>query len=205
MTHIRDEHSRSLAESLRAGGHQITTCDSPDGHGPMACAALRGEPCPIETRPVDVALHVTTELAGTPSIEDEGILCALRQFIPLVVANYDTADPASTGDGFAPWAAAVCAPADVEKTLAWAAAAPLRIHIAAAAEAANAVLASKGVEAHFDAIVHRSNGQIQVGLEADGPVPDDVRRDAAVRAHDVIRQIDQRSPAVDVSATAPPE
>lgn len=205
MTQLRDERSQWVADTLRAGGHAVTTCDGDHGThgGTFASAALRGDDCPVDSRPVDLAVHVPEDPDAVPGIEDEGVLCALRQHIPLIVVADGAAAVAPEGAGYVSWAAAVCGPDTLESTLVEVAAAPLELHTTAATEAANDVLEAHGVDASYEAVVRRVHGRVHVELVADRAVPSDVAETAAVRAHDAVRLVDEKNLSVDVSTATP--
>lgn len=197
MTEIVTDRARTAVSLLEARGHEIVTCG--DGTDRLvACAALRGDPCPLETHSVDVALHVDREDAA--SLADEGVLCALRRFVPLVVA---TDDPGSPGEPFGRWATAVCDLDDLDATLAAAAAAPLPAHGVAAEKAANMVLASAGCAKSWTAVVRRDGRRLVVQLTSDVPVHAELCGRSAVRAEGALRLIDAVSHTIDVEIEAP--
>lgn len=197
MTEIVTDRARTAASLLEARGHEIVTCG--DGtERAVACAALRGDPCPLEAHNVDVALHVDREDAA--SLADEGVLCALRRFLPLVVA---TDDPASPGEPFGRWATSVCDLDELDATLAAAAAAPLRVHGAAAEQAANKVLASAGCAETWRAVVRRDGRRLVVELTSEAPVHPELCGRSAVRAEGAVRLIDAASHTIDVEIDAP--
>lgn len=199
MSHVRDAEARTVAGELRSHGHTVVTCDDESSVYAFCCAALRGDPCPIEFGHVDAVVHVTEDVATEPAITDEGVLCALRQHIPLVVVTEGGSVVTPPHTAFASWAAAVCGLARLEETLADVAGRPLELHSVAACEAANDVLAVHGIDASYDAEVRREGGHLHIDLVAAGEVPEAVAEAAAIRAHDAVRLVDDKNPAVDVS------
>jgi hypothetical protein len=127
MTELATDRARTAAALLETRAHEIVTCGD-DVPRTVTCAALRGGSCPLDRQTIDVVLHV--ERADGPGLADEGVVCALRRFVPLVVA---ARGQASAADPFVGWAAAVCDLDELEEALTEAAAAPLPAHSAAAA------------------------------------------------------------------------
>jgi len=201
MTQLRDDRARSVAVSLMERGHEVSTCAEGHDDSTFACAALRGDACPIDARPVDIAVHVPFDGNAEPGIEDEGVLCALRQHIPLVLVAEGPVPVLPDGDGFAPWAAAICEPSALEATLVQVLAEPLELHSVAATEAANDVLGTHGVPGDVVGSVRRVNGGLHVDLVVDKAVPQPVMEAAAVRAHDAVRLVDNDNRSVDVSVS----
>jgi hypothetical protein len=73
------------AVELEASGHAVARCHDP-GAPAFPCAGVeRG--CPIDTGPLDVALAVRSASAAEPSGGEQGVTCALRHRIPVVVAD----------------------------------------------------------------------------------------------------------------------
>src|SRR5919108_201791 len=101
--------ARMAAKELREAGHVVHTCHEPAATGP-SCVAMHDAPCPLEARPIDVAVDVRPVPLPMPRLDEEGVRCAIRRHIPLVVAGRVTANP------FRPWTTAQCAAADVVET-----------------------------------------------------------------------------------------
>ncbi|MGO8875788.1 MAG: hypothetical protein ACLQNG_08500 [Acidimicrobiales bacterium] len=198
MTEIATDRARTAAALLEAKGHVIVTCGDGVARS-VTCAALRGEPCPLERDKIDVALHI--EGADPPGLADEGVLCAIRHFLPLVVASRESG---VRSDPFGSWAAAVCDLDELSETLTAAASAPLPAHSLAAERAANAVLASAGCYTTWRAVVRRSGGRLRVELISETPVDRELCDRSAVRAEVAIREIDGVTPTIDVEIVAPP-
>ena len=197
MTELATDRARTAAALLEAKGHQVVTCGD-DVPRTVSCAALRGEACPLDAQSVDVALHV--EGSDPPGLADEGVLCALRRFVPLVVA---TRGHGSAADPFVDRAFLVCELDELERTLMQAAAAPLPAHSAAAARAANAVLASAGSVNSWQAVASRRGGRVRVELISDQPVDRETSSRSAVRAEGAIRELDTLTASIDVEIVAP--
>jgi hypothetical protein len=80
----------AAAAVLEAAGHEVVRCGPPDTHG-LACDGIGGH-CPLDAT-VDVAVVVhdrpTTELA----LGEAGVICALRDGVPLVLAGHAGPSP----------------------------------------------------------------------------------------------------------------
>ena len=77
---------------LEANGHAVVRCHEP-GAPAFPCAGLAGGGCPLEGDGVDVALTVRSAATGAPSPTEDGIACALRARVPVVVAGAGDANP----------------------------------------------------------------------------------------------------------------
>jgi len=92
------ESDRHVADSaiwsLRRAGHEIVRCHEED-LGAFPCNALcDGGSCPVEDdRGVDVALTVRGHAYGRPTAYEDGVSCALRRGVPLVVAGVTAMNP----------------------------------------------------------------------------------------------------------------
>ena len=106
------------ARVLREAGHDVYTCHESDDRG-FACGALRGRPCPLEEVPIDVAVDVRPYGLPMPRLNEEGVRCAARRHIPLVVAGAVEHNP------FRDWTTAEQAGVEVVAAAEAAAATPL--------------------------------------------------------------------------------
>ena len=177
--------SHASAELARAG-HTIESCHELRDLG-FACAALRGDGCPLEQKDIDVAVSVRTVDGPEPLPGDDGIFCALRHHVPVVVAGDVRAHPFLR---FSHWRSSPGEP--LRQTVETAARAELPEHSAAAtAEARRAA----GPDAL--ARVWRSHGGLRVHIEHAGP-----RRDrVSVRVAGVLRELDPYARSINVSAS----
>src|SRR5260221_7905069 len=83
---VEDWGIEQAAQALVGAGHRVLRCHEP-GEPAFPCNALRPDrTCPIVTG-FDVALTVRSRPAAVPAPGEMGVLCALRQGIPLVVAG----------------------------------------------------------------------------------------------------------------------
>ena len=81
---------------LQARGHSVVRCHDGRGRRVFPCSALvEGHQCPLENhRPrVDVALTVRHQASSLPAPLEDGIACALRAHVPVVVAGDVESNP----------------------------------------------------------------------------------------------------------------
>jgi hypothetical protein len=79
------------ASTLEAAGHEVHRCFGPDDTG-FPCVGMQGEPCPVE-RGVDVVFLHRAGATARPTPLEDGVLCALRDGVPLVEARSSVVDP----------------------------------------------------------------------------------------------------------------
>jgi hypothetical protein len=181
--------ARAAADDLVRHGHGVEVCH-PDGEA--ACVAMTGGRCPLDTAPVDAAVVVRSTPTPCPLPLEDGVACAARRGIPLVVAG----EPA--GHPFSDWAAAEEEGTSVAATVETVVAAPLpKLSMLATATLRHA-LATRGITGSSARVeVRRRHGGafaeiLGVGdLSPSSRAACGVRVAAAVRAHDPwVRNID---------------
>jgi hypothetical protein len=188
-------HDADAAErALAAAGHVVYRCHEP-GADPFPCAALAGKPCPVVERGVDVAVTVRSRSGDRPTLLEDGVACALRAHVPVVVAG-DVGVPTPYAD----WATEIAAPDEVVDACERAAAAPLRRHGAVATAELAVALRSGGFDpSHCRAEVHRTRGRLRVRLDP-GAVVDRTTADLAVRrVMAALRELDPTAAGIDIS------
>jgi hypothetical protein len=79
------------ASTLEAAGHEVHRCFGPDDTG-FPCAGMQGEPCPVELG-VDVVFLDRAGATARPTPLEDGVLCALRDGVPVVEARSSVVDP----------------------------------------------------------------------------------------------------------------
>ncbi len=77
---------------LQAAGHRVERCHEP-GARAFPCAALNPGRCPLEDGEIDVVLTVRARSHPRPSQLEDGVTCALRQHVPVVVAGRTNLNP----------------------------------------------------------------------------------------------------------------
>jgi hypothetical protein len=182
----------ATVEQLTNAGHRVFRCHEP-GKPDFPCRALAGEgPCPLSDPGVDVAVTVRAHPDTRPTPREDGVACALRARVPLVVAGRNMLNP------YEEWADEVVADGDVVAACERVVSTPSRDHSEVASDALReAVRRRAGSVGHADAVVWRDRSRLRVRLEGlddpDGSSRGLVAADvaAALRAFDAqISKID---------------
>lgn len=184
-----DRHgSDGVASTLAAAGHDVVRCTDTDASAFPCRGLIEGQSCPVD-RGVDVV--VTARCAPYPrrTAREDGVVCALRRHIPLVVTGGQVENP------FADWTTVEVAEGDdLAAACELAAAAPLRRH----SEIATAEVVRLVGDDTAGAVVHRRDGRCVVSLVLPESVGGDVAHDVAVRVADVVRAFDPTATNLDV-------
>ncbi|HZJ27086.1 MAG TPA: hypothetical protein VFF40_08780 [Acidimicrobiia bacterium] len=182
-------------DQLEAAGHDVVRCHERDGAA-FPCVGLdHHDRCPLNGTPVDVALTVRGDERWTTSELEDGVPCAIRSGVPLVVAGE------SGGSPYAPWTTATVHGDDVVSACDWAATAPLTRHSDAATASLRETLARHGVT-HAEAAgatVTRSRGRLCVRLTMPDSVAEDVAQLGATRAMAALRAMDPDAAGMDIT------
>ncbi len=183
--------AQSAVDDLEAAGHRVHWCHVPGG-APFPCAGLATDTCPLEREAIDVVLTVRRHVFPRPSTTEDGVVCALRRRIPVVVTGRTLLNPF---EDFG----AVPAEGDPVKACETVAAAPLSGH----GEVASRVLADlfelHGLpEESGDVVVRRVDGRLKATLRVSSSVPDSIRKVAAVRITGALRTYDPYVAGIDV-------
>lgn len=188
--------SADVAAYLAANGHVVHSCNSPGDTG-TACAALRGQRCPVERDAVDVAVVVPVDRMRPQGVAADGAKCAARRRIPMVVGtSHAEGDRWWCGDG---------TDGTLLGALDHAAHLPLQAHSDAATAMARTILDRHEVaSAQATVKVYRVNGRLRAEVDTGAPVSTDVVRVIAVRVPQAIRQIDPWAAGLDVMVSPPP-
>lgn len=79
---------------LEALGHQVKRCHQPDAEEQsFPCIGLASGHCPLEEDAIDVVLTVRGHSHLNPTPLEDGITCALRRRVPVVVAGLTDPNP----------------------------------------------------------------------------------------------------------------
>ena len=193
MPEARSATAAAAARALHRAGHSVVTCEVDEDR---RCAGLVGGRCPLERGPVDMALVVRPTATPERLPEEDGVLCAARRRIPLVVAGATARHP------YADLAAAEDDSDDVVTTIEAVHHLPLPDHTVAASVALNACLANHDLpDTRASARVYRRGGRLQARLRFRGRRPSQATvQAAAVRVAGAVRAIDPWADGIDVSA-----
>jgi hypothetical protein len=179
---------------LEAAGHRVLRCH--DGASPaFPCTALTDDGCPLRNTIVDVALTVRRRPRSQPAPQEDGVTCALRTHVPLVVAGATVLNPY---EDFA--TEIVDEPGDIVAACERAAAAPLRAHTRAALRALKTVFDKNDVgDTTARVVVYRLHGQLHVEVTSPEARPQPLQNIAAVQIVAALRALDPDARGIDVS------
>jgi hypothetical protein len=179
---------------LQAAGHRVERCHEVD-LPPFPCNALCGnESCPVESRGgVDVVVDYRAHPHPRPTGLEDGVTCAVRHHVPLVVAGTSALNP------FDRWTTAIATDDDIVEACERAARQPIeRLAAPARTEVRRRLGSRPALAARADVVVRRSprelNAVVSVPAEAaelDGPL--------AVAVAGVLRALDPYSSRVNVA------
>lgn len=183
--------SAAAAEDLARHGYEVVVCH-PDGA--ETCVALAGGRCPLDAAPVDAAVVVRPYAADSALPLEDGVYCAARRGIPLVVAGQPADHP------YGPWASAEEEGSSVGATVATVLASPLP-HLSVVATATlRRALASRGItDTPARVEVRRRHGGVAVELIGVGDLAGDAKAAASVRVAGAIRAEDTWVRSIDVT------
>jgi hypothetical protein len=193
---LESEHgaARRTRDELEARGHTVVGCHEP-GRAVFPCNAIAdGRSCPLDTTVVDVALVVRAVESPQPTTREDGVACAIRQHVPLVVAGATRLHP------YAEYAADV-----VEGTrravdaCEHVAAAPLPEHSSVAGQALHETLERRGVAASPRVTVLRRHGALVVHVTDAGDLDAEAKGMGSVRMMAALRALDPDARGIDVS------
>lgn len=178
---------------LRRGGHEVVHCR--DAHaGTFPCTALteRGS-CPFEASPVDVVVTARDRAWPRPSPLEDGAICGVHRFVPLVVHGTTVLEP------FERWAVAETTTDDeLLGAVTRAASAPLPEHGAVAGATMRDLLAAHDVADDGSvAEVRRVGGRLVVTL-ALSPAAEPHAAAMTVKILTALRTLDPYADGIDV-------
>jgi hypothetical protein len=184
---------RSVCDELRAAGHTVLRCHEP-GAAAFPCAAIAyGKTCPLEGRTVDVAVDVRKTPHPQASPLEDGVRCAIRSHVPVVVAGATALNP------YEEYATAVVDHVyDVVDACERAATAPLRGHGAAASRVLAEVMRTHGVEPSDATVaVTRDRGVLNVEVHGAELLDQQTKTIAAARIVGAVRALDRSATKID--------
>jgi hypothetical protein len=180
-------------EKLTARGHQVSRCHEP-GRPFFPCRALEGcEPCPLTEPGVDVAVTVRDHPGTLPSLGEDGVSCALRARVPLVVAGRVARNP------YEDWADEVVEDRDAAGACERVVAAPTRAHTHVAQLALRDTLRRRaGSAAGAEAAVWRDHRRLRVQLDGIDHLDGSVRGLVAAEVAAALRDFDAHTSGIDI-------
>jgi hypothetical protein len=178
---------------LAGAGHTVRSCHE-QGCGAFPCNALRSDrTCPLAGEPIDVALDVRHRPRTAPTAFEDGVTCAIREHVPLVVAGPVVFSP------FEQYATEMHEDmSDVVAACERAAAAPLARHSEVAQQAFAATLERRSLPVDAGVSVYRRDGTLFVSIVGGETVDRAVRNVAAVRIAGALRALDTYARGIDV-------
>jgi hypothetical protein len=192
---LESERGAGIAarNELRTAGHTVVRCHEP-GAAAFPCNAIAyGRRCPLVSHTVDVALVVRPRPRAQPAPQEDGVTCAIKHHVPLVVAGPRVLDP------FEPYASAVLDRTyDVVDACERAAHGPLPDHTRIAASTLRTTLDARGVRASPLVSVTRRRGCLVVDVSNARSVDRATRDMAAVRMTAALRAFDVAAKGIDV-------
>ena len=197
---LESEHGAAEAATrdLQAAGHTVLTCHEP-GTAPFPCrGVMEASTCPLRSHDVDVALVVRQGARSQPTMDEDGVRCALVQRVPLVVAGTRVLDPY---DDFA--TRAIDGSVDVVAACREAADAPIPSLGRRATEVLSEVLGADAVSAAHAEVTRRA-GRLVVHVLRSEALTKKQRSQAAVRIAMALRELDPFAAGIDVVVDGTP-
>jgi len=189
----RGAASKAITD-LQSAGHRVVRCHEDDLPA-FPCNALCDKgTCPIESEQgVDVVLDYRGRPYPKPMPLEDGVSCALRHHIPLVVAGTSALNP------FDKWTTAIADEDDVVSVCETAIAKPIeRLAEPARTEVRRRLADRPDVADYADVVVHRSNGQLDATITLPGTA-DEIDGSLAVAVAGVLRAHDRYASRVNVA------
>jgi hypothetical protein len=189
-----NEPITSIETQLVAAGYDVHRCLSA-GARAFPCVGLAHGECPLDEHGgVDVAIDIREHEWGMPGPRETGVVCALRDGVPLVVVGHEhhpfsafAVMTTDREDGF---------PARCEHAMQLALE-PIR---AAVADAVRDVFRTHDVDHPFYVHIERRSGRLRVRIET---AAGDLGGMVATRAAVAVRRFDQRASSLEIEIVAP--
>ncbi len=179
--------------ALQASGHTVHRCHD-EGARSFPCLGV-DQQCPLESASIDVALTIRARPRSVPGLLEDGVTCALKHRIPVVVGGHTALHP------FAEHAAAVVeSKDDLVATVEAAAHGSLRQHEVLAGAIAKETLANHEVASGpITATATRRKGVVRVVVDLGGAGDQTLRDVVATRVHMALRTFDRHARAIDIA------
>lgn len=179
---------------LEAAGHRVKRCHEP-GARAFPCAGLDPGSCPLEEGAIDIVLTVRARSSARPSPLEDGVTCALRRRVPVVVAGRTVINP------FAQYPVTVAGIDDVVETCERAGSGPQVEHEAIATKLLVETLRNAGLPTvPAGASVRRSGRGLHITLHAPEEASKKLRAVASVRVAGAVRAFDPHAPRIEITS-----
>ena len=184
---------------LEALGHQVKRCHEPEAEEQsFPCIGLASGHCPLEEDAIDVVLTVRGQSHPNPTPLEDGITCALRRRVPVVIAGRTDPNP------FERFGVAV-ADRDIAAVCERVATDPRDDYSAVALEALDWTLSFRGLSVHDARVaVTRVGRGLRVVLSLPTGASKLVGSMAAVRVSGALRAFDPHAAFIDVACEVRP-
>jgi hypothetical protein len=181
--------AREAADHRVVRGHESGAAPFPwRGGGPRDC--------PLDRGAVRVVLDVRGKTTPHPGPLEDGVTCALRRRLPVVIAGTSAINP------FARFPVLDATRQDVVAACERAAKGPQAEHQTVADRALDATLRNAGFDEPGRSIVHRTPGGLQVTLLVPPESSAKTREMAAVRVAGALRAFDRDAGSIDIECEA---
>jgi hypothetical protein len=181
--------------ALEGADHTVLRCHE-RGERAFPCRGLVPGACPLECGSVRVVLTVRGHTLPRPSLLEDGVTCALRRRLPVVVAGSTALNP------FADFHVVDAARRDVVAACEEAATGPQVEHEAVANRVLDDTLRRAGYAVEGATSVRRTAGGLEVLLTVPTDTDQETRGMAGVRVVGALRAFDPHAPRIDVGCTS---
>jgi hypothetical protein len=191
----------AVAAALRQSGHTVDRCHE-EGLPAFPCNGILDGSCPIDRRETDVAVVVRRHVNPQALPSEDGVACAIRHAVPVVLVGPDALNPSED------WlTAAVDADGDddVVKAVEEAAAAAMDRHRLAALRTVHQFIDGTEIEpADCDVTVTRAGEGLRVLVSVPGGRDADPTLAMSARVAGAVRAVDPVTPRIDVQVVGAP-
>jgi hypothetical protein len=195
-----EPHAADVAiVQLEGLGHQVKRCHEPEtGTQSFPCIGLASGHCPLDEDEIDVVLTVRGASHPNPTPLEDGITCALRRRLPVVVSGCTELNP------FARFGVTVAeggVPSACERVVT-----DRRADYEAVARTALvSTLRYRDLPTHAaDVVIRRIGGEVQVSLHLPAGATKLVCDMAAVRVAGALRSFDVNIPRIGIACEVKP-
>jgi hypothetical protein len=191
------ESERGAADAaeaqLEAAGHKVLRCREPGAPAFPCKGVAPGNHCPLEEGVIDVALDIRPRARSQPAPQEDGVACALRRHIPLVVAGSPLLNP------YHEYASEIVSPtADLARVCERVSSGVLLEHSRVAARALRVCLERRDIHTAPLVAVRRHHGRLVVTVVTATEIDASTRSMASVRMSAALRELDRHAAGIDV-------